>query len=158
MEAKENIFGSFIMYPFLMADASEEESSKAKEKGDTFKAYIWDEESGLDSRMKTLLYPKYGNDLRLILFQFFVTIWESERKNYKPIERYRPKEKSIGLSFFIEEEFFGMSDKERKKYISSLIWERLNQLAVKMKKRKYDTDFDLLLADAKEILFEWGGL
>lgn len=106
-----NIFACFVSYPSLVADVSEQTKDEAIKKGDMFCSYIWGE-AGLDRFLKKIQYSDYGQDLKRILFQFYVLPCDYERMHIKDIENYRKREKAIGISIIIESDFFQYSDAE----------------------------------------------
>lgn len=73
-----NIFACFVSYPSLVADVSEQTKDEAIKKGDMFRSYIWGE-AGLDRFLKKIQYSDYGQDLKRILFQFYVLPCDYER-------------------------------------------------------------------------------
>lgn len=64
--------------------------------------------------MKRIPYSNYGQDLKRILFQFYVLPCDYERMHISDIENYRKREKAIGISIIIENDFFQYSDAQRK--------------------------------------------
>lgn len=99
-----NIFACFVSYPSLVADVSEQIKDEAIKKGDMFRSYIWGE-AGLDRYLKNIQYSDYGQDLKRILFQFYVLPCDYERVHIRDIENYRKREKAIGISIIIESLF-----------------------------------------------------
>ena len=87
-----NILAFYISYPSLPIDAPEEASEEAIKKGDEFRTYIWGE-NGIDVLLKSLLYSDYSNDLKRILFQFYIMPCDYERLHIKEVEQYRKKKK-----------------------------------------------------------------
>lgn len=102
-----NIFACFVSYPSLVADVSEQIKDEAIKKGDMFRSYIWGE-AGLDRYLKNIQYSDYGQDLKRILFQFYVLPCDYERVHIRDIENYRKREKAIGISIIIESDFFNI--------------------------------------------------
>ena len=102
-----NIFACFVSYPSLVADVSEQTKDEAIKKGDMFCSYIWGE-AGLDRFLKKIQYSDYGQDLKRILFQFYVLPCDYERMHITDIENYRKREKAIGISIIIENDFFNI--------------------------------------------------
>lgn len=112
-----NIFACFVSYPSLVADVSEQTKDEAIKKGDMFCSYIWGE-AGLDRFLKKIQYSDYGQDLKRILFQFYVLPCDYERMHIKDIENYRKREKAIGISIIIESDFFSIFRRTKKMYLS----------------------------------------
>ena len=112
-----NIFACFVSYPSLVADVSEQTKDEAIKKGDMFRSYIWGE-AGLDRFLKKIQYSDYGQDLKRILFQFYVLPCDYERVHIRNIENYRKREKAIGISIIIESDFFSIFRCPKKMYLS----------------------------------------
>lgn len=66
--------------------------TKAREEGDLFSIYIWGNE-GISDTLKKLKYENYGNDMNLILLEFYVNPIPYLRQNLKEIESYRKRRK-----------------------------------------------------------------
>jgi hypothetical protein len=72
----------------------------------------------------------------------------------KEIERYRPKERTIGIPIIIHDEnFFNRTDFERRKFLKDVILEKLDLLANVVKRNKLDTDIELLKSDVQKLSF-----
>lgn len=99
-----NLFACFVSYPSILADASEQTKDEAIRKGELFRSYIWGE-IGLDCFVKRIVYSDYGQDLRRILFQFYVLPCDYVRMHILAAEQYRKREKAIGLPIIIEHDF-----------------------------------------------------
>ena len=126
MENKSNILGCYVSYPSLMYDATEEQKKEAKEYGDLFCSYIWGGE-GICETLKKLKHENYGENLILILFQFYVKPIAYELQNLKPIESYRKKEKAIGIPIIVtDENFFSKSEEERYHFLKQSILQKLD--------------------------------
>lgn len=102
-----NIFACFVSYPSFAASVSEQTKDEVIRKGDMFRSYIWGE-AGFDRFMKRIPYSNYGQDLKRILFQFYVLPCDYERMHISDIENYRKREKAIGISIIIENDFFNI--------------------------------------------------
>ena len=146
-----NIFACFVSYPSSVADASEQTKDEAIRKGDMFRSYIWNE-VGLDRFIKKIPYSDYGQDLKRILFQFYVLPCDNERMYITEIENYRKREKAIGVSIIIENDFFQYSDTQRKRFLISSIISRIEALKDITEKNKLDTNLKRLVLDLKEVL------
>lgn len=122
------------------------------EQGVLFRTYIWGDE-GIGNVLKALRYENYGNDMKRILFQFYVNPIPYEQQNLKEIEPYRAREKAIGIPIIVtNENFFSKSEKERYNFLKQTILEKLDLLAEIVKKKKLDTKIGLLKADLEKIL------
>jgi len=67
METNDNIFGCFFQVRFDPNLDEQDFVNLANE----FKPYIWGD-LGICDKMKKLKHYNYGNDLKLVLFQFYV--------------------------------------------------------------------------------------
>lgn len=146
-----NIFACFISYPSLVADVSEQTKDEAIRKGDIFRSYIWSE-AGLDRFLKKIPYSDYGQDLKRILFQFYVLPCDYERMHISDIENYRKREKAIGISIIIESNFFQYSDAQRRCILVSSIISKIEGLKEVIEKNRLDTNFEQLVLDLKQEL------
>ena len=146
-----NIFACFVSYPSLVADVSEQTKDEAIKKGDMFRSYIWGE-AGLDRFLKKIQYSDYGQDLKRILFQFYVLPCDYERVHIRDIENYRKREKAIGISIIIESDFFQYSDAQRKYILVSSIISKIEELKEIIEKNRLDTNFEQLVLDLRQEL------
>ncbi|MBB1646776.1 hypothetical protein [Sphingobacterium sp. UME9] len=122
------------------------------EQGVLFRTYIWGDK-GIGDVLKALRYEDYGNDMKRILFQFYVNPIPYERQNLKEIEPYRAREKAIGVPIIVtHENFFSKSEEERYSFLKQTILQKLDLLAEVVKKKKLDTKIDLLKADLQKFL------
>ena len=135
----ENILGCFVS------------SSIGDEKGGLFRSYIYGE-NNLVEIIKFLKHNKYGEDLKLILFQFYVNPIPYLLEHLKPIENYRKSEKAIGIPIIVNDEnFFSKSETERYDFLRESILQKLDLLEEMVKKKKLDTNMELLKSDLKNI-------
>ena len=71
----------------------------------------------------------------------------------KEIENYRKKEKSIGVSIVVtDENFFNKSEEGRYNFLKDSILQKLGLLNESVKKKKLDTNMELLIDDVKKVL------
>lgn len=148
----ENLLGCYVSYPSLMYDATEIQKQKAREEGDLFSIYIWGNE-GISDTLKKLKYENYGNDMNLILLEFYVNPIPYLRQNLKEIESYRKKEKAIGIPIIVtDENFFSKTEEERYRFLKEAILNKMDLLENVVKKKKLDTDVKKLKADIDRIL------
>ncbi len=148
----ENILGCFISGAANYSDEDPVIAERRTEKSELFRTYIWGE-LGIRNSLKKLKRSDYGNDLKLALFQFYVLPLLEELTYLKEIERYRSKERSIGIPIIIHDEnFFNRSDLERRQFLKDEILEKLDLLAKVVKRNKLDTNIALLKADVDRIL------
>lgn len=148
MEIKDNIFGCFFKIGFD-PNLNEQDFSNL---ADTFKVYIWGEK-GICDTLKKLKHEDYGKDLVLALFQFNVKPTPIEAQRLKEIEPYRSKEKAIGIPIVVtDENFFSKSEEERHSFLRQSILQKIDLLAEVVKKKKLDTQMDLLKSDVQKLL------
>lgn len=150
---EENILGCFVSGPALYSDADQQTRDAAKAKSELFRSYIWGQFS-ISDQLKSLKRSDYGKDLNLVLFQFYILPLLEELSYLKEIERYRPKERSIGIPIIIHDEnFFNRSDFERRKFLKDAVLEKLDLLAGVIKRNKLDTNIALLKSDVENLSF-----
>lgn len=151
-ENDNTIFGCFIStsrYP----DADLQTVKTLEKKWELFDTYIWGD-FGISEPLKTLKRSDYGKDLQLALFQFYVLPLLEQLVYLKDIERYRPKERAIGIPVIIHDEnFFNKPDFERRKFLKGVILEKLDLIAVVIKRNKLDTNIALLKSDVEKLSF-----
>lgn len=152
MVEKKNILGCFCSGPSVNYDDSQKIKDLAADKGKLFRTYIWGEK-GISNTLKKLNHEDYGTDLILILLQFEVDPIPYLLQNLKEIESYRKNEKSIGIPIIINDEnFFSKSEEGRYDCLKKLILQKLDILESVVKKKKLDTNMELLKADVIRIL------
>ena len=101
MQTDSNIFGCYVSSTIGKSTDSENIKNEFNEQGKIFRIYIFGE-SGLSQILKKLRKEDYGNDLALILFEFYVNPLDIEIEKLKEIGNYRKKEKSIGIPIKID--------------------------------------------------------
>jgi hypothetical protein len=149
----ENILGCFVSWAANYADEDPAIEKLREEKSELFDTYIWGE-FGIRDPLKTLKRSDYGEDLKLALLQFYVLPLLEQLAHLKEIERYRPKERAIGIPIIIHDEnFFNRSDLERRRFLKNAILEKLDLLAKVVKRNKLDTDIELLKSDVHKLPF-----
>ena len=98
--------------------------------------------------IKKLNQDDYGKDLKLALFQFYVNPIPIMEQALKEIEAYRKSEKSIGIPIVVNDKnFFSNSEEERYGFLKQSILQKLDLLAEVVKKKKLDTNMELLKSD-----------
>jgi hypothetical protein len=149
---ENNILGCYASISGGNWDDSEEIKNKADLNGKLFREYIWGDK-GLCELLKKLKHSDYGEDLILILFEFYVNPIPYLRDNLRKIGNYRRKEKSIGIPIIIDEDnFFSKSEIERRKYLVDSIFAKLDLLKTTIKRNKLDTKIDNLIVDLTAVL------
>lgn len=152
MNDDKNIFGCFVSVTNPFPDASQASKDLATEQGKLFRSYIWGDKGVCDTLNK-LNNEHYGKDLKLALFQFYVNPIAYELDNLKEIEAYRTKEKSVGIPIIVNDEnFFNKSEEGRYSFLKQVILQKLDLLAEVVKKKKLDTNMDLLKNDTSKVL------
>lgn len=153
MENKnENILGCFISGAANYADEDPAIEKLRERKSELFRTYIWGE-FGIREPLKTLKRRDYGGHLDLALLMFYVLPLLEELTYLKEINRYRPKERSVGIPIIIHDEnFFNRSDYERRVFLRTTILEKLDLLAKVVKRNKLDTNIELLKTDVAGVL------
>src|ERR1700722_9533620 len=152
MKENENILGCYVSITLGKYDDDQKAKDLASEQGELFRAYIWGEK-GICDTLKKLKHQDYGKDLILILFQFYVNPISIQLENLKEIERYRKKEKSIGIPVIVNNEnFFNKSEEARHAFLKQSIFRKLDLLTEIVKKKKFDTKIDLLKSDLERLL------
>ena len=152
-EDDNNILGCFVSGPSLYHDADRQTEDIATEKAEIFRGYIWGQ-FGICDSLKTLNRNDYGKDLKLALLKFYVLPLIEMLAVIRDIERYRPKERAIGIPIIVHDyNFFDKSDRERRRFLKQTIREKLDLLAGVVKRNKLDTDIGLLKADVEKLSF-----
>ena len=147
---ENNMFGCFISGPSIAWDATQEDEKTAEEKGQIFRQYIWGD-SGIDSILGDVINIEYGNDVKLILFQFYINPLDSEIQTLSQTEGYRKREKSIGTNIIAtEDNFFLKNNDDRLDFLKSSILSSLIKLSEEYNDR-LDTRFDLLVRELKKL-------
>ncbi|UKB82567.1 hypothetical protein LF887_16305 [Chryseobacterium sp. MEBOG06] len=151
MEENTNILGCFMKIGFD-PNLKENEFTAISE---AFRPYIWGEK-GISKELKKLHWKDYGNDLELALFQFHVKPYITELQYIKEIESYRKNEKAIGIPIIVNDEnFFNKTEEGRYEFLKQSILQKMDLLAEVVKKRKLDTNMDLLKSNLEKVLQEF---
>ena len=75
-------------------------------------------------------------------------------ENLKEIEGYRKKEKAIGIPIIItDDNFFNRTEAERYYFLKESMLKKLDLLAEVIKKKKLDTNVELLKSDLEKLQF-----
>jgi len=157
MEEKEIFLGCFTSGPATVYDSNKTEKERLVEQenkleiGKLFRSYIWGEK-GISDELKKLRNVIYGRDISIILFQFYINPIPYELEHLKEIESYRRSEKSIGIPIIVNDDnFFNKSENERYSFLKESILKKMDLLAEVVKKKKLDTNVELLKSDLKQI-------
>jgi hypothetical protein len=152
MEEKNKFMGCYVSSPPMKFDADPETKEVAEKKGELFRSYIWGE-NGIAHALNTLHGETFGKDLGIILFQFYVEPFPFQLAGIKEIEPYRKDEKSIGTPIIVNAaNFFSKSDEGRYEFLKNAIMQKLDLISEIVKKRKLDTNMELLKVKVREIL------
>lgn len=147
------ILGCFASGPATYYEDDSETQELLGQRGETFRSYIWGD-YGICEQLKSLKRRDYGQDLELVLFQFYLLPLIEELAVLKEIGRYRPKERSVGIPIIIHNDnFFDKSDLERRKFLKLVILEKLDLLALVVKRNKLDINVALLKSDVEKLSF-----
>jgi hypothetical protein len=151
-ENDDNILGCFISHPANYSDTDADTVAIRRGKAEIFAEYVWGE-FGIRDPLTSLKRSDYGKDLKLALFQFYVLPIIEELAYLKEIERYRPKERAIGIPIIVHDyNFFSKSDLERRRFLRQAILDKLELLAHVIKRNKLDTNLELLKSDVARVL------
>ena len=124
----------------------------AFEKGKIFRDYIFGK-NGLKNIINKLNSENYGNEINLILFEFYINPVEQYFNYINKRINYRKKEKSIGIPVVITDEiFFNQSENKRLKYLKDIIFEKLVFLSEYIKNKKINMKIDIMINDLQN---EW---
>jgi hypothetical protein len=132
------------------AKLSAEEQSQSFKEGRMFRQYIWGE-YGVMNILKQITSNSYGNDLKLILFEFYINPQVTHIEYISKGFNYKKKEKSIGVPILIGNTFFDKSEDEKLRYIRNIILNKLSLLIEFAKEKKIDFNVDLLQKDLQGI-------
>lgn len=159
MDENKNILGCYLSGPSLVYNPdiieSEKEEKEASIIGELFDSYIWGD-NGIANILKRLNYNDYGKDMKLILFQFYLKPIPDLLEALKEIERYRPKERAIGVPIIItDDNFFNKTDKERREALKQMILAKMPLIEKVVKRNKLDTNMKSLKADLEKVLEQW---
>ena len=132
---------------------TEEQKNTAIEQGKYFRDYVWGE-NGLDCKLGDLPFHIYGKDLELVLFQFYVNPMKMELDTLPSIEKYRKKEKAIGIPIIINHDnFFSKSQEEKEQFLKKSILDKIShELQQVIVSKNLDTNVEQLLLDITKIL------
>lgn len=152
MDADTSIFGCYVSNYLGEMNDPQEKKNEAQEQGKIFRNYIWSEK-GIDSSIKTLNRFCYGNDLELILFQFYLNPVSLQIKELEDIAIYKKRERSIKIAIIINNaNFFSRDEKQRQDFIRSAMIRKMDLLEDIVIKKKLDTKIDQLRNDLMKVL------
>lgn len=161
MKEEDKFLGCFTSGPATVYDPNKTEAERLIEQeekskiGDLFRSYIWGEK-GINNILKKLKNKDYGNDMSIILFQFYINPIPYLLQHLKPIENYRKNEKSIGIPIIVNDEnFFSKSEPERYDFLRESILQKLDLLSEVVKKKKLDTNVEQLKTDLQKLLIQF---
>jgi hypothetical protein len=152
MNDDNQIVGYFVSGPTLDYSDSEARQKNLLDEAKLFRSYIWGE-NGLVKKTNHLNFSNYGDDLRLVLFQFYLKPSLLETESLHELEGYRKKEKSIGFVIAVtDEKFFTKDESKRKQFIMESILQKVATLKELITRKELDTNVDLLQSDLLECL------
>ncbi len=153
MQSK-SILGCFVSFTSLNLDGDTKTEANEKEFRDIFLSYISGEKS--ISYFFQRMIGRYGEDLDLILFEFYLNPSLLYLKNPNKIGSYRKKEKSFSIPIFvIEEDFFRLTDLSRRKFLAQSVIEGFDLLKPVIIRRKLNIEIDLIKSNAISCLSEF---
>ena len=119
---------------------------------EVFTPYVWDK-YGFDTLLKSKLQQNYGNDMSLLLIQYYV---EGEFSSYLPeqpkVGNYMKKSKDIIVAIGVTREVFHDKDEfQRREFIIDSTIDAIKLVKGKLIKKKLDIDFDKLMSDVQEV-------
>lgn len=100
---------------------------------------------------------KYGDDLDLILVQYWVEgqFAPPVAKQYR-VQGYRKKEKSVGVIVWVARSFQDKSEEEKRQFIVDTTLEVIRLVRIKMDRLGYKViDFDRLTTDVRKCADEY---
>jgi hypothetical protein len=152
MTKDNDIFGVFVSGPTVIYDWDQAAKDKASAQGALFRDYIWGAD-GISNNLKKLKHKDYGNDLELVLFQFYLNPLPIELQQLKEIESYKRKEKAIGVPIVVtNEDFFSKNEDERDAFLKRSILQKMELLEDVIKRNQLDTKIELLKSDLLKTL------
>jgi hypothetical protein len=151
-KSDDSILGCFVSGPASYHDDVPETREVLVRKGELFRNFVWGS-NGICDSLKVLKNRDYGNDLDLILLKFYLLPLIEELAVLKEIERFRKKEKAIGVPIIVHDDnFFNRSELERLGFVKAVILEKLDILKAIVKRNKMDTNVNRLRDDVKSTL------
>lgn len=151
MNRDNNILGCTVIGQSVLYNDSQELKDSASKNGKIFRSYVYGN-NGIYSIIDKLNYQNYGKDLELILFQFYINPIPYLLSSIEEIEKYRKKEKSIGIPIVVtDDNFFNISEENRYIFLIKEILDKIDVLEKVVKKKKLDTNVELLKSDIKEL-------
>lgn len=151
MNRDNNILGCTVIGQSVLYNDSQKLKDSASKNGKIFRSYVYGN-NGIYSIIDKLNYQNYGKDLELILFQFYINPIPYLLSSIEEIEKYRKKEKSIGIPIVVtDDNFFNISEENRYIFLIKEILDKIDVLEKVVKKKKLDTNVELLKSDIKEL-------
>ena len=118
-----------------------------------FSSYLWNEK-GFDFMLHEGIGSKsYGNDLELLLIQYYVEgDFDTNGPEHPKVSNYSKKNKDIAVAISVTKNLFHNRDEfSRREFIVDSTENAISLVKEKLDKKKLDVNLDLLLADVKEI-------
>lgn len=153
----DKLISYFLATQFPTLSSTEEEIELMHKQGHEFNMYLWNDSRSLDEKLKILKPNQYGLDIELMLFEFYLNPLPKQfiAYNKKTID-YRKNEKAIGIKIIItNDNFFNKEEEQRRNFLKQAILQKMELLAEVVKKRKLDTNVDLLKSDLQKVLKEF---
>jgi hypothetical protein len=124
---------------------------------DVFTPYVG-MEKGISTQIDAVLKKEnYGNDMQLLLIQYYV---EGRFSNYLPSQpklgNYVKKNKDIAVAIGVtREQFHSRNEFERREFIVDSTLSAIKLVKERLLKKKLDIDFNRLIDDVQEITVEY---
>jgi hypothetical protein len=152
IKMEKGIVRCYVSGQPTMWDDSEEEKQRILALGRDFRSYIWGD-SGITNFLNKLQAQSYGQDLQIILLEFYLNPPDFTEEALRPVSSYDSREKSIGIPVIVKSDnFFSKKEKERRIFLVNTIVEKVNLLTGVVEKKKLDTDLNRLKNDLNEVL------
>lgn len=118
-----------------------------------FTPYVWKEYGFGNLLDSELLEKHYGNDLKLLLIQYYI---EGKFSSYLPespkVGNYSTKNKDIAVAIGVTRDVFhDRNEFERREFIVDSTLKAVELVKARLIKKKLDIDFDRLIRDMKEL-------
>jgi hypothetical protein len=149
----KEIFGCFVSVA-TNAKLDKVGQEAAFEKGRLFRKYIWNE-NGINNILKGFDCKNYGNDVEMILFEFYINPIMEQFKYIAKGFTFKKKQKAIGIPIVItDDNFFNKPENIKIQIIKETIVEKMILLFEYIKNKKINIQLDILINELKNKLYE----
>ena len=124
---------------------------------DLFSPYIWEPKGFAMHFEPIILKNKYGEDLKLILIQYYVEGKLDLHAPDKPkLSNYSTKNRDIAVTVPVtRDKFHDVSDSKRRQFIVDTTLKAIDMVEKRLSKRKLDINFDALRKDIQKAAQEY---